>query len=80
MKKITGTIAKNIKKEAVVLGGDSGSLQSNYTSAKDETTLPEFRFPLAQQRERVLPGGAVRGATAVEFPVSQNIHKTLPLY
>ena len=77
MKKITGTKAKNIKKEADVLDGDPGSLQSNYTSPRKETTLPEFRFPLAQQLERVLPGGAAREATAVEFPVSQNIAAVL---
>ena len=76
MKKITGTKAKNIKKEADVLDGDPGSLQSNYTSARNETTCPSSGslWPnnsseccLAALRER-------------RQPWSSRYHKTLPLY
>ena len=51
--------------------GETTPTQSG--SARNETTLPDFSFPLAQQPARVLPGGSAREATAVQFPVSKNI-------
>ena len=42
-------------------------------SESEIVTLPNFRFPLARQPARVLPGGSAREATAREFPVSKNI-------
>lgn len=47
--------------------------QGTPSAGKEATTLPDFRFSLAQQPARVLPGGSAREATAVEFPVSKNI-------
>jgi oxalate decarboxylase len=39
----------------------------------EATELPDFRFPLAQQPARELPGGSAREASAKEFPVSKNV-------
>jgi oxalate decarboxylase len=93
MKKSINTKIKNIKKAEDVPGGEADSpnlgspvessagetalTQGVGTSDREAATLPEFRFPLAQQPARVLPGGDAREATAVQFPVSQNIAAVL---
>ncbi|MGO9568064.1 MAG: cupin domain-containing protein, partial [Desulfomonilaceae bacterium] len=53
--------------------GEPASARSTATDEKEAIALPDFRFPLARQPARVLPGGSAREATAREFPVSKNI-------
>ena len=93
MKKSINTKIKNIKKGKDIPDGKAGSpnlespvessagettpTKSIETSVRDAATLPEFRFALSQQPARVLPGGVAREATAVQFPVSQNIAAVL---
>jgi oxalate decarboxylase len=42
-------------------------------SNKEGQDLPSFRFALEKQVPRIGPGGVTRGASAVEFPVSEGI-------
>jgi oxalate decarboxylase len=93
MTKSINTTKNNIKKVKDVTGGESGlqhfaspvnssadetiPTQNIETSVRDAATMPEFRFPLNEQPERVLPGGSAREATAVQFPVSKNIAAVL---
>ncbi len=93
MKKSINTETNNIKKGEDVPVGETGTpnlgdptgssadettpTQSIGTSVSKASTLPELRFPLAEQPARVLPGGTAREATAVKFPVSQNIAAVL---
>jgi oxalate decarboxylase len=51
----------------------AASAQDAARDPKARITLPDFRFPLAKQSARELPGGTAREATAREFPVSKNI-------
>src|SRR5271157_682373 len=53
--------------------GKAATGEGALRSEKDEPTLPNFRFPLAQQPARELPGGSAREASAREFPVSKSI-------
>ena len=53
--------------------GKAATGEGALRSEKDETTLPDFRFPLIKQPMREMPGGSAREASAREFPVSKSI-------
>jgi oxalate decarboxylase len=53
--------------------GEPAKAQGTGTVEEKTITLPDFRFPLAQQPARELPGGSAREASAREFPVSKSI-------
>jgi len=54
-------------------GSQVQSKESKAPGSEAPIILPDFRFSLAQQPARELPGGSAREATAREFPVSKNI-------
>jgi oxalate decarboxylase/phosphoglucose isomerase-like protein (cupin superfamily) len=53
--------------------GEAAPAETKTPAEAEPTELPDFRFPLAQQPARELPGGSAREASAREFPVSKNI-------
>ena len=53
--------------------GKTAAAESASKDQKEETTLPDFRFPLIKQPLREMPGGSAREASAREFPVSKSI-------
>jgi oxalate decarboxylase len=53
--------------------GKTATGESASKGEKDETALPDFRFPLIKQPAREMPGGSAREASARQFPVSKSI-------
>ncbi len=53
--------------------GKTAAAESALKDQKEETTLPDFSFPLIKQPLREMSGGSAREASAREFPISKSI-------
>ncbi len=77
--RINGDVKKSRKTsgKASIAGEADKASQTSGSAPAEAKQLPDFKFSMANQPLRKMPGGTAREATAREFPVSQNIAAVL---